>query len=72
MEDRLESVNQVFQEDGPSELGSSTSRRQFRLVVVAAALGLAVLAWPAVRLDRWSFGDIERFYFPLHIGSLSV
>ena len=23
------------------------------------------MAWPALRQDRWFFGDIERFYFPL-------
>ena len=43
----------------------TTSQRRDRIVLVAAALGLIFLAWPALRGDRWSFGDIKHLWFPL-------
>jgi hypothetical protein len=65
MVDRLESLNQVFPEQDSAGLNSTTARGQHRLVALAAALGLALLAWRPLRRDRWSFGDIEHLWFPL-------
>ncbi len=65
MENRLETLNPVFQEDASADPSLATSRRRYGIVVFAVALGLALLAWPALRRDRWYFGDIERFYFPM-------
>ena len=66
MKERRDNLNQVFQEEVSAGLSSTTARRQYLLVVVfAVAIGLWLLAWPALRGDRWFHGDIERFYFPL-------
>ena len=58
-------VEQPGDPDGSAGSSLTTSRRQDRLVATAAALGLILLAWPALHQDRWFFGDIEHFWFPL-------